>query len=193
MEVRYKFYSMVMYHPLSQLQHHKFMIVDGKHLVTGSYNWSDTAEWSNYENIVVFWGRKPKPIIEEFQKEFDKLWDMNRRVYAPFLENLRKSSGEEGYRRIVPVHFETDYFPYPMTLTRKEIAPIRYELANMGFFGERNNKLYKYFDRETGKPVPAEEAPEGTFIPAPPEEAPEPARGGRGITDVIDERTRDGR
>ena len=33
--------------------HHKVMIIDGHILVTGSYNWSQSAEDDNDENIIV--------------------------------------------------------------------------------------------------------------------------------------------
>jgi phosphatidylserine/phosphatidylglycerophosphate/cardiolipin synthase-like enzyme len=37
----------------SGLMHHKVMIVDGYVVITGSHNWSDSAEDSNDENIIV--------------------------------------------------------------------------------------------------------------------------------------------
>jgi phosphatidylserine/phosphatidylglycerophosphate/cardiolipin synthase-like enzyme len=33
--------------------HHKFMVVDAKRLLTGSYNWTRTAELQNAENIIL--------------------------------------------------------------------------------------------------------------------------------------------
>ncbi len=33
--------------------HHKFMVVDAKRILTGSYNWTRTAELQNAENIIV--------------------------------------------------------------------------------------------------------------------------------------------
>jgi len=35
------------------VMHHKFAIFDGKLGVTGSYNWTDTAERFNHENVVI--------------------------------------------------------------------------------------------------------------------------------------------
>jgi phosphatidylserine/phosphatidylglycerophosphate/cardiolipin synthase-like enzyme len=51
--------------------HHKFAIIDGKVLVNGSYNWTRSAAQYNYENIVV---SKEIALIEQFQKEFSKIW-----------------------------------------------------------------------------------------------------------------------
>ena len=54
------------------------MIVDGDELVTGSYNWSDTAEWSNYENIIHWYGRNVRQTLEDFQGEFEGIWESGR-------------------------------------------------------------------------------------------------------------------
>jgi len=35
------------------LLHHKFLVVDRELVITGSYNWSDSADQSNFENVVV--------------------------------------------------------------------------------------------------------------------------------------------
>eukprot|EP00048_Salpingoeca_helianthica_P025130 m.37925 g.37925 ORF g.37925 m.37925 type:complete len:288 (-) comp9896_c0_seq1:25-888(-) len=55
----------------SALMHHKFAIVDGAVLLSGSYNWSRQATIANNENIVVY--REPA-LLAAFQQEFEKLW-----------------------------------------------------------------------------------------------------------------------
>ena len=55
----------------SGLMHNKFAIFDHKLLLTGSYNWTETAERTNYENAL-FLG--DKSLIKEYEKEFDLLW-----------------------------------------------------------------------------------------------------------------------
>ncbi len=52
--------------------HHKFMIVDGEVVVTGSYNWSTAAEDRNDENIVIL---RDRMIAEAFSREFARLWE----------------------------------------------------------------------------------------------------------------------
>lgn len=54
--------------------HHKFMIGDGLALKTGSYNWTKNAEERNAENFVLI---KYKYVIEEYQEEYDRLWELN--------------------------------------------------------------------------------------------------------------------
>lgn len=55
------------------LMHHKVMIVDGAIVVTGSYNWTWSAEKENDENLVVINDPAAAAIYEE---EFQRLWSM---------------------------------------------------------------------------------------------------------------------
>jgi phosphatidylserine/phosphatidylglycerophosphate/cardiolipin synthase-like enzyme len=57
------------------LMHHKFMIVDGELVVTGSYNWSTAAEDRNDENFVVIRG---KEVVDRFTQEFNRLLSIAR-------------------------------------------------------------------------------------------------------------------
>ncbi len=51
--------------------HHKFAVIDNKITITGSYNWTRSAEKYNHENIVI---TDSKTISKAFIKEFEKLW-----------------------------------------------------------------------------------------------------------------------
>lgn len=51
--------------------HHKFMLVDGKALITGSYNWTRSAAKFNHENILL---TREVRVVKSFLKEFDQLW-----------------------------------------------------------------------------------------------------------------------
>ncbi len=55
------------------LMHHKFMVIDGELVVTGSYNWSSAAEERNDENIIVI--RDPM-VAGEYEREFARLWEL---------------------------------------------------------------------------------------------------------------------
>lgn len=54
--------------------HHKFAIVDGKKLITGSLNWTVTAVQSNKENIMV---TEEPELVRPYRLEFQKLWEAN--------------------------------------------------------------------------------------------------------------------
>jgi phosphatidylserine/phosphatidylglycerophosphate/cardiolipin synthase-like enzyme len=61
--------------------HHKFAIVDGNLVITGSYDWSDTADKENYENAVFIscpLGTAGQTASEQYSREFDRLWEKLR-------------------------------------------------------------------------------------------------------------------
>lgn len=51
--------------------HHKFVLLDGSILLTGSYNWTFASEEKNYENLLIL--RAPK-VIEAYREEFEAIW-----------------------------------------------------------------------------------------------------------------------
>ncbi len=51
--------------------HHKFAIVDNSALLTGSYNWTRSAEKFNQENLII---TSNSEFIRRFKNEFEKLW-----------------------------------------------------------------------------------------------------------------------
>ena len=55
----------------SDHMHHKFMVVDGKVAMTGSYNWTRSAAEYNFENLLV---TRDPAVVKSFLKEFDRLW-----------------------------------------------------------------------------------------------------------------------
>jgi phosphatidylserine/phosphatidylglycerophosphate/cardiolipin synthase-like enzyme len=64
----------------SGLMHHKFVISDQNALGLGSFNWSINADKRNMENWNVC---RIKYVIEDYQKEFEKIWDLNKPKAAP--------------------------------------------------------------------------------------------------------------
>lgn len=56
---------------ISGIMHDKFAIIDDKIVLTGSYNWTVSANLRNNENLVVI---KDKPIEKLYENEFMMLW-----------------------------------------------------------------------------------------------------------------------
>lgn len=56
------------------LMHDKIILGDGTAVGTGSFNWTANADQRNTENFVVL---RLKYIVDEFQSEFDNLWEKN--------------------------------------------------------------------------------------------------------------------
>ena len=58
------------------LMHQKFAVIDRKTLLTGSYNWTHSADSLNDENLLLF--RDAGPLAEEYRKTFMQLWEKKR-------------------------------------------------------------------------------------------------------------------
>ena len=56
--------------------HHKFMVVDGKFVMTGSYNFTASAEKYNDENCVFIYD--DKNVVRKFTQEFRRIWRISR-------------------------------------------------------------------------------------------------------------------
>jgi len=52
--------------------HHKFALIDGHILLTGSFNWTRQAITGNCENVIV---TDQKDLVTKFSLEFSKLWE----------------------------------------------------------------------------------------------------------------------
>lgn len=62
-------------HSRFRIEHNKFMVVDGKTLETGSYNWTKSATDSNSENCL-FITKEPETIAK-YNARFEYLWRQN--------------------------------------------------------------------------------------------------------------------
>lgn len=54
-----------------KIEHNKFAVFDGSHIVTGSYNWTDAATKSNSENCVFL-----DALAEDYSARFEYLWNL---------------------------------------------------------------------------------------------------------------------
>ncbi|XP_027012142.2 mitochondrial cardiolipin hydrolase isoform X1 [Tachysurus fulvidraco] len=69
--------------------HHKFALLDGRKLITGSLNWTMTAVQSNKENVIV---TEEPELVRPYEDEFNKLWEANDPVKHP-LQTHRDTKG----------------------------------------------------------------------------------------------------
>ena len=53
------------------LMHDKFAVIDGRLVVTGSYNWTVSAERWNYENLLVI---DSVSLASRYEQEFNQIW-----------------------------------------------------------------------------------------------------------------------
>ncbi len=57
------------------LMNHRFAILDGRKVATGSYDWSRALEKWNYENVLIL---TDSEVVASYQREFDRLWREKR-------------------------------------------------------------------------------------------------------------------
>jgi len=65
----------IRYHLGFGLMHNKFAIIDGKSLITGSFNWTLTAQERNEENLLVI---TDEGTIKKYEERFNYLWNTSR-------------------------------------------------------------------------------------------------------------------
>ena len=64
------------------IMHHKFILVDGRHLQTGSFNYSAAAANKNAENVLVL--HDMPDMVEQYQAEWGQLWDEGTDLTAAY-------------------------------------------------------------------------------------------------------------
>ena len=62
--------------------HHKFMVIDGRHLETGSFNYSAGAVDKNAENVLLL--RDVPDLAGIYGREWEKLWNESEPVEARY-------------------------------------------------------------------------------------------------------------
>jgi phosphatidylserine/phosphatidylglycerophosphate/cardiolipin synthase-like enzyme len=67
--------------------HHKFAVLDGRLVITGSYNWTFASEERNHENVVLLQGHG---LVRTYLHEFEALWAQSDEVAA----SEKKSEGK---------------------------------------------------------------------------------------------------
>jgi len=60
----------------SGLMHNKFAIIDNKVLITGSFNWTATADKENQENLLIM---ADEGLIRKYIERFELLWKNGRK------------------------------------------------------------------------------------------------------------------
>ncbi len=113
--VRFKAYAYRWHYRYAVQMHHKYILIDGRKVLTGSYNLSDNAEHNTMENLLVFDGAAYPQLVQDFVDNFEALWELGRAEgrYEAFLAEISDGVGP------VPIVFE------PMTLTYEEFDALK--------------------------------------------------------------------
>ena len=101
-EVLLKYYSFRWHFPYSKQMHHKYMIIDGQTLYSGSYNWSYNAEYETTENIAIYSGASAAELIKNFESNFNQIrsYGGGPQSIDQRIESIRTATSP------IPLHFE---------------------------------------------------------------------------------------
>ncbi|MDB2447036.1 phosphatidylserine/phosphatidylglycerophosphate/cardiolipin synthase family protein [bacterium] len=118
-KVFYKYYSVVWDYRKAKQMHSKYVVIDRKKVLTGSFNWSYTAEFKNLENLVEVTNLRA---VKKYATNFSELLEYGQGSQSAQggqnglekLLNLIQKRGGKG-----PCHFT------PMTVKGRDILKIR--------------------------------------------------------------------
>jgi phosphatidylserine/phosphatidylglycerophosphate/cardiolipin synthase-like enzyme len=80
--VRFKSYAYRWDHSYAAQMHSKFIVVDGKEVLTGSFNASMNSEQATFESGLHVFGTPYAPLIAKYEQNFTAMWDVNRAALA---------------------------------------------------------------------------------------------------------------
>ena len=111
-DVRYKYYAYRWDYSYADQMHHKYLIIDGDELWTGSYNLSDNAEHNTFENMLQF--RDGPALVGAYASNFAEIWDTERDTgrYASLVDRIETDDE-------FPIVFD------PMALTWGEVSALK--------------------------------------------------------------------
>ncbi|MFO0677572.1 MAG: phospholipase D-like domain-containing protein [Polyangiaceae bacterium] len=113
-DVRYKYYMYRWNAQTAPQMHHKYMVIDGSTLYTGSYNLSDNAEHETFENMTMWKGAKYASLVAAYEANFESMWTTGEADGKLAALNARVANDAT-----IPLSFE------PMALTWQQIVDLK--------------------------------------------------------------------
>ncbi len=117
--LRYKYYAYRWDYSYAPQMHNKYFIVDGKTLITGSYNLSDNAEHNTFENMLVLRAPTYGDLIAKYEASFAKIWATDGS--GALLAALKQKIASEP---VIPIVFA------PMALTWQQVSDLKTQIAS---------------------------------------------------------------
>jgi phosphatidylserine/phosphatidylglycerophosphate/cardiolipin synthase-like enzyme len=129
--LRFKYYAYRWHYTYAEQMHHKYLIVDGQTVISGSYNLSDNAEHNTMENVIIYDRSAFPTLIDAFVLNFETIWSTQRNsnAYEDLLSLIRNTDEP------IPIVFDA------MALTWPEVT----ELKNLiyDFCPDINSKPFR--------------------------------------------------
>jgi phosphatidylserine/phosphatidylglycerophosphate/cardiolipin synthase-like enzyme len=99
-DVRFKYYAFRWHYSYAAQMHHKYLIVDGTELATGSYNLSNNAEKDTFENMMFISGERYPELVAEYVANFSGIWETGAGTYDGLLDSVE--NGTENVELVFP-------------------------------------------------------------------------------------------
>ncbi|GEM_PF-1598778 len=91
--LRYKSYSFRWHYSYAVQMHHKYIVVDGDRVASGSYNLSPNAEFDTMENLVFFERDLYPGVVDAFVANFESVWSTGRANVAGVIADVEDGVG----------------------------------------------------------------------------------------------------
>ncbi len=113
--VRFKFYAYRWHYTYAVQMHHKYLVLDGDTVISGSYNLSDNAEHNTMENMIIYHAEAYPEVVDAFEDNFLSIWETGRGDgrYEQITQSVEDATDE------VPLVFES------MALTHEEVDTLK--------------------------------------------------------------------
>jgi len=83
------------------IMHNKFCLIDNHIVITGSYNWTNSADLKNDENLLII---RSEDIARIFRKEFENLWNGQKVDAYEYKDKTRMEKvPETGFITVIPL------------------------------------------------------------------------------------------
>jgi phosphatidylserine/phosphatidylglycerophosphate/cardiolipin synthase-like enzyme len=112
--LRFKYYCYRWDYHYAKQMHNKYVIIDGRTVLTGSYNFSDNAELGTLENVVILTGAPYQALVQKFMYNFNTLWKTDQD--GSLLGGLKQKIQSDP---TIPLVFS------PMALTWDQVTEVR--------------------------------------------------------------------
>jgi phosphatidylserine/phosphatidylglycerophosphate/cardiolipin synthase-like enzyme len=110
--VRFKSYAYRWDFTYAMQMHSKYLVVDGKELLTGSFNASMNSEQATFESGLHVFGAPYAPLIAKYEQNFTTIWDTGRSLLAGLRTQIMNDA-------TIPIVFPS------MALTYQEFGDLR--------------------------------------------------------------------
>jgi phosphatidylserine/phosphatidylglycerophosphate/cardiolipin synthase-like enzyme len=116
-DLRYKFYAYRWDFSYAPQMHHKYMVVDGERLFSGSYNLSDNAEHSTFENMLEFSGAAFAALVAKYEANFAQIFETGRAE-----KKLDALLARVANDRVIPIVFDS------IALTQDQVTDLKAQI-----------------------------------------------------------------